>query len=144
MAPACIVATDGFTLNPGDNPWEELAALGTLAVYERSTPAELIARCREAEVIIVNKTRVRAEAFLELPRLRFISVSATGYDCIDIEAAGRRGIPVSNVPVYGTDSVAQYVFSALLHVWHNIAGHADAVKAGSGAGSRTGRSGRRR
>ncbi len=62
--------------------------------------------------------------------MRYISVSATGYDCVDIAAAGRRGIPVSNVPVYGTDSVAQYVFSALLHVWHNIAGHADAVKAG--------------
>lgn len=130
MAPARIVATDGFTLNPGDNPWDEIGALGTLAVYERTEPAELTARCREAEILIVNKTRVCEEDLAELAQLRFISVSATGYDCVDIAAAGRRGIPVSNVPVYGTDSVAQYVFSALLHVWHNIAVHADAVKAG--------------
>jgi glycerate dehydrogenase len=130
MAPPRIVATDGFTLNPGDNPWEEIGTLGALTVYDRTAPAQLQARCREAEILIVNKTRLRAETLAELPRLRFISVSATGYDCVDIEAAGRRGIPVSNVPVYGTDSVAQYVISALLHVWHNIAGHADAVKAG--------------
>ena len=130
MAPARIVATDGFTLNPGDNPWDEIGALGTLAVYERTAPAELPARCREAEILIVNKTRVRAEALAELARVRYISVTATGYDCVDIAAAGRRGIPVSNVPVYGTDSVAQYVFSALLHLWHNIGGHADAVQAG--------------
>jgi len=130
MAPLRIVVTDGYTLNPGDNPWDEIEALGTLAVYERTAPAELTARCREAEILIVNKTRVRAEDLAGLAQLRFISVSATGYDCVDIAAASRRGIPVSNVPVYGTDSVAQYVFSALLHVWHNVAVHADAVKAG--------------
>ena len=125
-----MVVTDGFTLNPGDNPWNDIEQLGTLAVYDRTAPQELVPRCREADILIVNKTPIRADALAELPRLRFIAVSATGFDCVDVEAAGRRGISVSNVPIYGTDSVAQYVFSAVLHVWHNISGHDAAVKAG--------------
>jgi glycerate dehydrogenase len=125
-----IVVTDGFTLNPGDNPWDAIGALGRLTVHERTAPSELIPRGREAEILVVNKTPISAEALAALPRLRFITVSATGYDCVDVVAAGRRGIPVSNVPIYGTDSVAQYVFSAILHVWHNISGHDAAVKAG--------------
>lgn len=134
MSAINIVVTDGFTLNPGDNPWAEIEKLGALTVYERSSAAELIPRCRQADLLIVNKTPVRRECLLQLPRLRFIAVSATGFDCVDIEAAGRRGIPVSNVPFYGTDSVAQYVFSAILHVWHNIADHAASVKKGEWGG----------
>jgi glycerate dehydrogenase len=130
MKPITIVVTDGFTLNPGDNPWSDIGQLGALTVYDRTAPLELAPRCREADILIVNKTAVRADALAALPRLRFIAVSATGFDCVDVEAAGRRGIPVSNVPIYGTDSVAQYVFSAILHIWHNIAGHDAAVKAG--------------
>jgi glycerate dehydrogenase len=130
MKPKHIIVTDGFTLNPGDNPWSDIEQLGTLAVYDRTAPQELVPRCREADILIVNKTLVRLDAFAALPRLRFIAVSATGFDCVDVEAAGRRGIPVSNVPIYGTDSVAEYVFSAILHVWHNISGHDAAVKAG--------------
>lgn len=125
-----IVVTDGFTLNPGDNPWDVLGALGRLTVHDRTAPSELIPRGREAEILVVNKTPISAEALAALPQLRFITVSATGYDCVDVVAAGRRGIPVSNVPIYGTDSVAQYVFSAILHVWHNISRHDAAVKAG--------------
>lgn len=125
-----IVVTDGFTLNPGDNPWSDIEQRGKLTVYERTAPLELASRCREADILIVNKTPVRADALAVLPRLRFIAVSATGFDCVDVMAAGRRGIPVSNVPIYGTDSVAQYVFSAVLHVWHNISDHDAAVKAG--------------
>jgi glycerate dehydrogenase len=125
-----MVVTDGFTLNPGDNPWGDIEPLGTLAVYDRTAPPELVPRCREADILIVNKTPVRADALAALPQLRFIAVTATGFDCVDVAAAGRRGIPVSNVPIYGTDSVAQYVFSAILHVWHNISSHDAAVKAG--------------
>src|SRR5512139_3828934 len=125
-----MVVTDGFTLNPGDNPWSDIEQRGKLAVYDRTAPLELVPRCREADILIVNKTPVRADDLAALLRLRFIAVSATGFDCVDVEAAGRRGIPVSNVPIYGTDSVAQYVFSAVLHVWHNISGHDAAVKAG--------------
>lgn len=131
MSAVHIVVTDGFTLNPGDNPWADLEKLGAVTVYERTSSEELLPRCRDAEVLIVNKTPVRREPLLQLPRLKFISVSATGFDCVDIEAAGRCGVPVSNVPVYGTDSVAQYVFSAILHVWHNIAVHDAAVKNGA-------------
>jgi glycerate dehydrogenase len=128
-----IVVTDGYTLNPGDNPWDAVATLGNLTVYERLTVNEVVERCREAQILVVNKTRIRETALAEMPRLGFIAVSATGFDCVDIEAAGKRGIAVSNVPVYGTDSVAQYVFSAILHLWHNIGVHDTAVKAGDWA-----------
>jgi glycerate dehydrogenase len=130
MKPRHIIVTDGFTLNPGDNPWSDIDQLGVLTVYDRTAPEEFISRCREADFLIVNKTPIRADALAELPQLRGIAVTATGFDCVDVEAAGRRGIPVSNVPIYGTDSVAQYVFSAILHVWHNVSGHDAAVKAG--------------
>jgi glycerate dehydrogenase len=128
-----IVVTDGYTLNPGDNPWHAVATLGNLTIYERSMEDEIVARCREAEILVVNKTQIRETALAEISRLKFIAVSATGFDCVDIEAAGKRGIAVSNVPVYGTDSVAQYVFSAILHLWHNIGVHDAAVKAGDWA-----------
>jgi glycerate dehydrogenase len=130
-----IVVTDGFTLNPGDNPWDEINRLGELTVYDRTTPGEMIERCRRSEILIVNKTQVREASLEKLPQLRYIAVSATGYDCIDVAAAGRRGIPVSNVPIYGTDSVAQYVFSVLLHICHNISVHDAAVKDGEWARS---------
>ncbi len=133
MTKADIVITDGYTLNPGDNPWDEVAALGRLTIYERLAADEVAERCRQADILVVNKTRIRKKALAAMARLRFIAVSATGFDCVDIEAAGKRGIAVSNVPVYGTDSVAQYVFSAILHRWHNIAVHDAAVKAGEWA-----------
>ena len=133
MAKTNIVITDGYTLNPGDNPWDAVATLGNLTIYERLAADEVIPHCRKADILVVNKTRIRANALAAMSRLRFIAVSATGFDCVDIEAAGKRGIVVSNVPVYGTDSVAQYVFSAILHRWQNIAGHDAAVKAGEWA-----------
>lgn len=125
-----IVATDGYTLNPGDNPWDEVAAIGDLEVYDRTAPADLIPRCRDAEILIINKTPLGGDVIKTLPDLRFITMAATGYDCVDIETAGKLGIPVSNIPVYGTDTVAQYVFSAILHLAHNISMHAEAVKEG--------------
>lgn len=133
MTKANIVITDGYTLNPGDNPWDAVAALGNLTIYERLSAGEVAERCRQADILVVNKTQVRQKALAAMLRLKFIAVSATGFDCVDIEAAGKRGIVVSNVPVYGTDSVAQYVFSAILHCWHNIAVHDAAVKAGEWA-----------
>ena len=106
MKKANIVVTDGYTLNPGDNPWDAVAELGNLTVYERSMDDEIVERCREAEILVVNKTQIRETALAEMTRLKFIAVSATGFDCVDIEAAGKRGIVVSNVPVYGTETVA--------------------------------------
>ncbi len=125
-----IVVTDGVTLNPGDNPWDELEGLGALTVYDRTAPGELIDRCRDAHILIVNKTQIREPSLEQLPSLRYITLTATGYDVVDVAAAGRRGIPVSNIPIYGTDSVAQYVFSAVLHLCHNINAHDAAVKTG--------------
>ena len=125
-----IVVTDGYTLNPGDNPWTEVKKLGEVVVYERTSPDEVLQHSDGADILVVNKTVIDQEILSRLPQLKFISMSATGYDCVDIEYAGKRGIPVSNIPVYGTDTVAQYVFSAILHLAHNISDHADAVKKG--------------
>ena len=96
-----IVVTDGYTLNPGDNPWDEIAALGRLTVYDRTDPDRLMARISDADILIVNKTPVRRDALTRLDRLKFITVSATGYDIVDIDDARERGIPVSNIPIYG-------------------------------------------
>jgi glycerate dehydrogenase len=125
-----IVVIDGWTLNPGDNPWDGLAALGELIVYDRSRPGEVVERAQGAEVLVVNKAPVPAPALEKLPELRFITMIATGYDPVDVAAAGRLGIPVSNVPVYGTDSVAQHVLALVLEFTNRVGLHDAAVKAG--------------
>ena len=125
-----IVVTDGYTLNPGDNPWTEVETLGDFTVYERSSPDEVLQRCDGADILVVNKTVIDHDIISRLDGLKFITMAATGYDCVDIKYAGSRGIPVSNIPVYGTDTVAQYVFSAILHLAHNISDHAEAVRVG--------------
>jgi glycerate dehydrogenase len=125
-----IVVLDGYTLNPGDNPWDALAAVGDLVVHER-TPRELVAeRARGAAIVLTNKTIVDAGALAALPELRFIAVLATGYNVVDVEAARGRGIAVSNVPEYGSDSVAQHVFALLLELCHRTGEHDAAVHAG--------------
>jgi glycerate dehydrogenase len=125
-----IVITDGYTLNPGDNPWEAIEALGDLTVYDRTEPSQLFERIKEAEILLVNKTPIRGNVIEQLERLKFITVTATGYDIVDVDAAGNRGIPVSNVPVYGTETVAQYVFSLVLELARQVAVHDAAVKNG--------------
>jgi len=97
-----IVVLDGYTLNPGDLSWDEIGKFGELTVYDRTTPNEIVERTRKAEIILTNKAPVSAITLEKLPDLKFITVMATGYDIVDIAAAGRRGIPVSNVPEYGT------------------------------------------
>ncbi len=125
-----IVVLDGHTLNPGDNPWDEVAALGELTVYDR-TPAELIVeRTSEAEIVLTNKTPLTADTLVQLPRLCFIVELATGYDNIDVAAAGQRGIPVTNVPEYSTPSVAQHTMALLLELCNRVGEHAVAVKDG--------------
>lgn len=130
-----IVVLDGYTLNPGDNPWDAVGKLGELKVYDRTAPHELLERTREAGIILTNKMPVPAETLRQLQKLRFISVLATGYNIVDIVAAGERGIPVSNVPEYGTDSVAQFAFALLLELCHHVGSHDIAVKAGEWAAS---------
>ena len=130
-----IVVLDGYTLNPGDNPWDEAGKLGELTVYDRMTPQQLLEGAREAEIILTNKTPLSAETLEQLPKLRFISVMATGYDIVDIVAAGERDIPVSNIPEYGTDSVAQSTFALVLELCHHVGVHDIAVKAGEWSAS---------
>ena len=125
-----IVVMDGHTLNPGDNPWDELSKSGNLKVYERSDPSEFASRAGDAEILVVNKFRLGPLEISQAPKLRFVAVTATGYDCVDIRAARDRGITVSNVPIYGTDSVAQYVIAMLLHICHRIDLHDNAIREG--------------
>lgn len=125
-----IVVLDGKTLNPGDNPWDALETLGDLTVFANSNGQEVLDRASDADVVVVNKVRLTSDTLEGLPALRMIAVTATGYDCVDIDAAGAKGIVVSNVPIYGTDSVAQHVFALLLHVLHRVDLHDSAVRKG--------------
>lgn len=123
-----IVVLDGFTLNPGDNPWDDIAALGKLEVHARTPDAEIVKRAAEADIALTNKTLLTRETLERLPRLKFISVLATGYNAVDIQAAREKGIPVSNVPTYGTDSVAQHTIGLLLELCHRVGQHDQSVK----------------
>ena len=125
-----IVVLDGYTVNPGDNPWHDLGRLGDLEVYDRTPPELVIDRARDVEVVLTNKTRLGAGTFAALPRLRFVAVLATGYDVVDVEAARERGIPVANVPEYGTDSVAQHAIALILELAQRVGEHHEAVRAG--------------
>lgn len=125
-----IVVLDGKTLNPGDLSWEELESFGDLMVYDR-TPADLVVeRSAAAEILLTNKTPLSAEALSQLPDLRYIGVLATGYNIVDVEAAERHGVTVTNVPTYGTHSVAQMVFALLLELCHHVQAHSEAVRQG--------------
>ena len=125
-----IVILDGYTTNPGDLDWEGFAALGNLTVYDH-TPAELaIERAKDAEIVINNKTILSAEVLAQLPKLRYIGLLSTGYNVVDLAAASARGIPVTNIPTYGTASVAQLVFALLLELCHHTEAHSQSVHAG--------------
>lgn len=125
-----ITVLDSYTLNPGDNPWDEVAQLGELTLYDRTPIDQIVARAAGAEIVLTNKTLLSAATLAHLPQLRFIAVLATGHNVVDGAAARARGIPVSNVPEYGTDSVAQHVFALLLELCHHVGLHDSAVKAG--------------
>jgi glycerate dehydrogenase len=125
-----IVALDGHTLNPGDNPWTPVEALGEFAVYDKTAAEKIIERAQGAEVILTNKVPLVAETFDQLPDLKYVSVTATGYNVVDVEAARAGNISVSNIPVYGTDSVAQYAMALLLSLCHRAEHHSDRVHQG--------------
>jgi glycerate dehydrogenase len=127
---ANIVVLDGGTVNPGDNPWDALEALGNLAVYDRTPPELLLERAGEADILLTNKTVLDAATLAALPRLRFIAVLATGYNVVDVVAAAGRGIPVSNVPAYSTMTVAQHSFALLLELTNWVGLHNTVVKGG--------------
>jgi glycerate dehydrogenase len=126
-----VVVLDGHTLGADGNSWSVLDSLGQVAVFERSSPEEVVARARDAAILVTNKAAVSAAAIEQAPSLRLIAVTATGYDCVDVAAARRRGVAVVNVPEYGTRSVAQFTFALLLELCHRVGLHADAVREGS-------------
>ncbi|HAM73877.1 MAG TPA: glycerate dehydrogenase [Verrucomicrobiales bacterium] len=125
-----IVILDGHTLNPGDQSWSGLEALGDCQVHARSAPHEVVDRCRGAAVVITNKVPLSRATLEQLPDLRCIGVTATGYNIVDVAAARERGIPVTNVPTYGTRSVAQFTLALILELAHRVGMHADSVRAG--------------
>ena len=116
MSKMKIVVLDGYTANPGDLSWEGLEQLGEVTVYDRTKPSETVTRAAEAEIVITNKVVIGREEMAQLPHLIYIGVLATGYNVVDIAAARDRGIIVTNVPAYSTESVAQMVFAHLLTV----------------------------
>jgi glycerate dehydrogenase len=128
-----IVVLDGYTLNPGDLSWHSLEELGDATIYERTPEERIIERASGAEIVLTNKTPLKAETLAKLPDLRYIGVLATGYDVVDIQAASRKQIVVTNVPEYGTKSVAQMVFALLLELCNKVQLHSDAVKRGEWA-----------
>lgn len=130
MAGARIVVLDGYTLNPGDNPWQPLAALGQLCVHERSRPDEVLERAADAQIVIVNKAELNGATLAALPRLEGVSVLATGVNCVDLAVATARGIPVCNVPSYSTASVVQHSIALLLELCHQVGRHDASVHAG--------------
>ena len=125
-----IVVLDGFTLNPGDLSWEELQSLGPCTIYERTSPAELERRAVAAAILLTNKTKLSAGQMQNLPRLKYIGVLATGTNIVDLAGARTRGITVTNVPTYGTKSVAQMTFALLLELAHHAGHHARTVRDG--------------
>ncbi len=128
-----IVVLDGAVENPGDLSWEELGKLGELTVYERTSmtdEAEIARRIGGASVVITNKTPITRGVLERCPSVRYISVLATGYNVIDCAAAREKGIPVSNVPAYGTDVVGQFAIALLLEICHHIGAHSEAVRQG--------------
>ena len=128
-----IVVLDGYTENPGDLSWGRLEELGEFIVYDRSSLTdedEAIARIGEAEIVITNKTPITKKVLDSCPSIRYIGVLATGYNVVDYAYAAKKGIPVTNVPGYGTDTVAQFTFALLLEICHHVAHHSEAVHAG--------------
>lgn len=125
-----IIVTDGATLNPGDLSWEALGQFGDYEVYPQSTTPENLQRCLDAEIAITNKVIFDRSTIESLPKLKYIGVTATGYNNIDLQAASQRGIIVTNVPTYGTDSVAQMVFALLLELTQRVGYHSETVHEG--------------
>lgn len=125
-----IVILDGYTINPGDNPWSPVEVLGNCDIYDRTPPELKLERAREADIILTSKCKLDATTLGALPKLKYISMLATGYNNVDVVAAAAQGIPVSNVPAYSTESVVQTTFALLLELATAVGVHDAAVKTG--------------
>ncbi|MBN1589595.1 MAG: D-2-hydroxyacid dehydrogenase [Pirellulales bacterium] len=130
-----IVVLDGYALNPGDLSWESLESLGDCTVHDRTPEGETAARAAEAQIVLTNKVAFDRDTIERLSQLKYIGVLATGYDIVDLDAAAKRAIVVTNVPSYSTRSVAQMVIAHLLNFTQHVAHHAEAVRQGRWAAS---------
>ena len=122
-----IVILDGYTLNPGDLSWEGFRELGKCSIYDRTSSAELIKRAQNAEILLTNKVELNKNIINQLPTLKYIGVLATGYNIVDISTAREKNIDVTNIPSYGTNSVAQMVFALLLELTQKVGIHSKSV-----------------
>ena len=128
-----IVVLDGYTLNPGDLNWDGFNALGECKIFDRTSltdETEIISRIGDAEIVITNKTPLTKNIFDACPNIRYVGVLATGYNVVDVKVAREKNIPVTNIPTYGTASVAQFAFALLLEICHRVAHHSQAVHDG--------------
>ncbi|MBI3681656.1 MAG: D-2-hydroxyacid dehydrogenase [Acidobacteria bacterium] len=123
-----LVVLDGHCLNPGDLSWDALKKLVDVEVYDRTTASEVVVRAGDAELVMTNKTLIDAASLERLTRLKYIGVLATGFNIVDVDAARGRGIVVTNIPTYGTASVAQHAFALLLELCHHVGLHGEAVR----------------
>ncbi|HEX4850184.1 MAG TPA: D-2-hydroxyacid dehydrogenase [Puia sp.] len=128
--PLRIIATDGYTVNPGDLNWDQISRFGSLTIFERTPPGLLAERCNHATIILTNKTPINSKIIEGIDSLKMIGVTATGYNIVDTSAARKKGIVVCNVPAYGTYSVAQHTFALLLELTNQVGLHAHSVKQG--------------
>ena len=125
-----IVILDAFTSNPGDLSWDAIEELGELTVYDRTIPEEVLERCTGSEIIFTNKVILNSETIEKLPELKYIGVLATGTNVVDLNFAKERGICVTNIPGYSTDSVVQHILALMLHFSSKVSVHNDAVQKG--------------
>ncbi|MBP3645000.1 MAG: D-2-hydroxyacid dehydrogenase [Clostridia bacterium] len=123
-----IVILDGYTENPGDLSWDAMAELGELEVYEHTPSDQILSRIGDAEIVLTNKTPITAETIAQKQNMRYIGVLATGFNVVDVAAAKEHGVVVCNVPTYGTQAVAQYVFALLLEICHHVGHHNEQVQ----------------
>lgn len=130
-----LVVLDGHCINPGDLSWDRLLAAADIVVHPRTAASEALARCAGAELVMTSKTPLTAETIAALPALTYIGVIGTGYNVVDVAAAHARGVVVTNVPAYGTASVAQHAIALLLELSNRTGLHADAVRAGEWSSS---------
>lgn len=124
------VVLDGYAANPGDLSWDELETLCDTTVYERTAPEQVIERAAGAEIILTNKTLITGDHINNLPGLKYIGVMATGYNIVDIDAAKKKNIVVTNIPAYSTQSVAQMVFAHILNITQQVKHYSDEVHEG--------------
>lgn len=126
-----IVVLDGYTTNPGDLSWDRLKEIGELTVYDRTSQNEIIERAQEAEIIVINAIELTAEIIKQLPKLKMVSLLATGYNNVDVSSAQAQGIAVCNTPSYSTEAVSQHTIALLLEITNHVGIHSEAIHKGA-------------